>query len=292
MAKHKDRLILVTGATGTQGGAVLKYLRQAGVPVRAMTRDPNSPKALKLITPGTEVTAGDFEDSASSERALDGVYGVFSVQDFAGGVQQEISNGKALADAANRQGVRHFVYTSVASAEKHTGIPHFESKFQIEEHIRATGLACTILRPVFFMENWLGMKETVNGGTLAQPLNPDTRLQMIAVDDIGAAAARVFEHPGAWQGKALDLASDERSMQELANDFGRMTGKKVNYVQVPWSDFESRFGHEYTVMYKWFQDVGYTVDIAGLREQQVQLTSFDRWLSANWRQSQRHSTGH
>lgn len=286
MAKSNDRVILVTGATGHQGGAVLRKLRERGFPVRALTRDPNQEKARALVGHGTEVVRGDLHDPASLTRALDGVYGVFAVQASSGGPENEMRQGIALADAAQRSRISHFVYSSVGSADRHTGIPHFESKFRIEEHIRATGMRYTILRPVFFMENWLGMRQPLEQGTLALPLSPDTRLQMIAVDDIGAFAAMPFEKPGHWQGRAVDLAGDELSMTELAERFSRTSGREVRYQQVPWEEWEKRQGKEMTTMWRWFEDVGYSVDISALRQEHPALMGFERWLSLHWTRRQ------
>jgi uncharacterized protein YbjT (DUF2867 family) len=223
-----------------------------------------------------------MNDTASLTRALDGVYGVYAVQDWTGGAEAEVRQGINLADAANRSGVSHLVYSSVGSADQNTGIPHFDSKFRIEEHIRGTGIRYTIFRPVFFMENWLGSKEQIEKGTLAQPLNPETRLQMIAVDDIGAFVAMAFEHPGHWERRAIDIAGDELSMTEIAAAFSRSVGREVRYQQVPWDAFEERAGHEITVMYRWIQNVGYHVDIPALRQELPSLTSFDRWLNNKW----------
>jgi uncharacterized protein YbjT (DUF2867 family) len=283
MAKHDDRVILVTGATGHQGGAAIRHLQQKHFAVRAVTRDPNQPKARDLAGHGTEVVRANLDDADSLARALDGVYGVYSVQDYAGGAESEIRQGINLADAANRSGVSQFVYSSVGSADKNTGIPHFESKFRIEEHIRGTGLPFSILRPVFFMENWLGMKGGIEAGTLALPLAPETRLQMIAVDDIGAFVALAFEHPDKWNGRALDIAGDELSMTELADAFGRVSGREVSYRQVPWEQFEQQAGPEMTSMYKWFQDVGYDIEIPAIRREYPRLTSFEKWIQTNWR---------
>ena len=163
-SKNKNKLILVTGATGHQGGAVLRHVRERGFPCRALTRDPDSPKARSSVGSGLEITRGDQEDQASLTRALDGVYGVFSVQSLDSGIEAEIRQGRNLADAAKRSRVSHFVYSSVASADQQTGIPHFDSKFQLEEHLRGTGVPFTIVRPAFFMENWLGMREAIENG--------------------------------------------------------------------------------------------------------------------------------
>jgi uncharacterized protein YbjT (DUF2867 family) len=283
MAKKSQRLILVTGATGKQGGAVFHHLRERGFPLRILTRDPEKPEARALIGRGVDVIQGNLDDTASLTRALDGVYGVFSVQDWTAGAEAEVRQGINLAEAANRSGVSHMVYSSVAGADQNTGIPHFDSKFRVEEHIRSTGIRYTIFRPVFFMENWFGSKEQIEEGTLAQPLNPETRLQMIAVDDIGAFVAMAFEHPGHWERRAMDIAGDELSMTEIAQAFSRSLGREVRYRQVPWDAFEERAGHEITVMYRWFQNVGYHVDITAVRQEFANLTNFDRWLNNKWR---------
>jgi uncharacterized protein YbjT (DUF2867 family) len=287
-SQKKNKLILVTGATGQQGGASLRRLRERGFPVRALTRDPNQPKARTLVGPGIEVVRGDMDDQASLIRALDGVHGVFSVQDpLHAGVDGEIRQGKGVADAAKRSRISHFVYTSVAAADQRTGIPHFDSKFQIEEHIRGTGMRFTILRPVFFMENWLGMRQSIESGSLIMPLDPSTRLQMISVDDIGGFVAMAFEQPGKWQDRAFDIAGDELSMADLAGVFSRVANREVRYVQMPWDEFEGQAGKEIAQMFRWFQDVGYHVDVPAVRQEYPKLTTFDSWLNSHWRAAAR-----
>lgn len=281
---RNDKMVLITGATGKQGGATLRHMREKGFPVRALTRDPEQPKARALVGQGTEVVRGDLNDPTQLTRSLESVYGVFGVTTPAqGGPDAEVRQGLNLVDAAKRSRISHFVFTSVGSADRRTGVPHFESKFQIEEHLRGTGMHYTILRPVFFMENWLGLREPIEQGTLALPLSPDTRLQMIAVEDIGIVATMAFERPGHWQGRAVDLAGDELSMTSLAEVFARMLGRNVQYVQIPWDRFEQKAGHDMTVMYRWFQNAGYSVDIAALRQEHPNLMNFQCWLQSNWR---------
>jgi len=284
MAKNTRHTILVTGATGRQGGAVLRRLRERGFPVRALTRDPSNPKAGQLVGHGTEVMRGDLDDPASLTRALDGVDGVYSVQGHGpqSGVEGEVREGINLADAAKRQRIANFVYSSVASADQAIGIPHFESKRRIEDHVRNCGMRYTIFRPVFFMENWLGMREQIEQGTMAFPLSPDTRLQMIAVDDIGAFVAMAFEKPGHWQGRATEIAGDELSMTELAQAFSRMTGREVTYRQVPMDEVEQESGPDLAAMYRWFENVGMHVDISAVRQEHPQLMTFERWLQSKW----------
>lgn len=276
-----ERLVLVTGATGKQGGAVARHLLQRGVPVRALTRDPTKAAARSLAERGAEVVRGDLDEPESLEPALRGATGVFSVQNFwETGFEREVRQGIALADLAKAAGTRHFVYASVGSAHRKTGLSHFESKWLIEEHIRASGLPHTVLRPVFFMENWEApaLRDPILAGALAQPLSPGRPFQQIAVDDVGAFAAMVFENRDEWLGRAIDLASDERSIAEVADAFGRAIGRPVRYLQLPWDRYREAAGEEYTHMYRWFEDVGYDVDLAALRRVAPQLTSFEQYL--------------
>lgn len=277
--QNAERLILVTGATGNQGGAVARNLLDRGFRVRGLTRNPQKPEAQTLSGQGAEVVQGDMEDRSAMEQALEGAYGIFSVQNFwETGYDREVQQGKTVADAAKAVGVEHFVYSSVGSTYRDTGIPHFDSKWEVENYARASDLPYTILRPVFFMQNWEGMREMVLGGTLAQPLDPDKPFQQVAVEDVGAFAAIAFEHPDEWIGREVDLAGDEQTMPEIAKTFGRVIGREVEYYQVPWDQFEEQMGEEYAVMYRWFNDVGYEANIAALQQENLELTTFEQYL--------------
>ena len=281
-SENTEHLILVCGATGSQGGAVARRLLDGGFRVRALTRDPQKPEAQALADKGAEVVQGDMDDRSSIDRVLEGAYGVFSVQNFwETGYDREVRQGKTVADAAKAAGVDHLVYSSVGSAHRQTGIPHFESKREIEEHVRRIGLPYTILRPVFFMQNWEWMREMILGGTLAQPLDPDRPFQHVAVEDVGAFAAIAFENPERWIGREVNLAGDEQTMPEIADTFGRVIGREVSYYQVPWDQFEEQMGEESAVMYRWFNDVGYEADIASLRQEYPELTTFERYLRSH-----------
>ncbi|MBV9388128.1 MAG: NmrA/HSCARG family protein [Chroococcidiopsidaceae cyanobacterium CP_BM_ER_R8_30] len=285
--KKAERLILVTGATGKQGGAVAHHLLQQGWQVRALTRDPQKPKAQALVKKGAEVIAGDLDDPASVEQALKGVYGVFSVQNFfETGYDGEVQQGMSLADAAKASQVQHFVYSSVGSAYANTGIPHFESKWKVEEHIRAVGLLYTILRPVALMENWEAQRDEIIGGTLKWPLDPDRSLQQVAIDDIGAFAALAYSSPERWIGREVDLAGDEATLPQLAQTFSNVIGRQVSYVQISWEQFQQATDEEITTMTKWFNDVGYQADIPTLRKEYSQLTTFEQYLRRHgWEES-------
>jgi uncharacterized protein YbjT (DUF2867 family) len=284
-----DRLVLVTGATGKQGGAVVKHLLRGDFRIRGLTRNPEKPAAKELAAQGVEVVAGDMDDRASLDRALDGAYGVFSVQNFwETGYEREVAQGIRVADAAEAAGVEHFVYSSVGSAHRNTGLAHFESKWEVENHLRGSGIPCTIFRPVFFMDNWETpfLKEGILGGTLAQPLDTDVPFQQIAVDDIGRFVARAFESPDEWIGRELDIAGDERTMPEIAAAFGEAIGRPVEYVQVPWDAYREAAGEEYYEMYRWFSEVGYNADIRKLEQEYPPLTRFEEYLArSGWGQT-------
>ena len=279
MSNNSQRTILVTGATGQQGGAAYRHLRQRGFKLRALVRDPDSDKARQLMSAGEEVFHGNLDDPDSLSRAVDGVHAVYSVQRYTEDVAGEIKQGLALIEAAHRQGVSRFVYSSVGSADEQTGITHFESKGKIEEHLRSSGLDYTIFRPVFFMENW----QTIFGapiqeGRIPLPLSPTTKLQMVAVDDIGAFIALAFEHEGQWRNRTFSLAGDELSMHGIAEALSRAAVKPVQYKQVPWDEFEKQAGHGMTVMFRWFETHGYHVDLEAVKQEYPQTTSFNRWL--------------
>ena len=292
--QQTGRLVLITGATGKQGGATARHLLERGFRVRAITRDPSKPAARTLAERGAEVVRGDLDDPKSLESAIRDADGVFSVQNFwETGYEREIRQGIALADLAKAAETRHFVYASVASAHRKTGLEHFESKWQIEEHLRAIGLPHTVLRPVWFMENWEGFRGAIAEGTLPLPLTPDRPFQQIATDDVGAFAAMVFESRDEWLGRAIDLASDERTVSDIAETFGRVTGRPVRYVQLPWEQYRQAAGEEYTKMFRWFEAVGYDADIAALRRVAPQLTAFDRFLrSHGWADATQPASRH
>ena len=285
--ENAGRPVLVTGATGKQGGAVARELLTRGFRVRAVTRDTGKPDARKLAELGAEVVRGDLDDPESLRSALAGVGGVFAVQNFwETGFEREVQQGIALAELASDVGVDHFVYSSVGSAHRKTGLSHFESKWTIEERIRALGLPYTIFRPVFFMDNWETpfLRAVILDGTLAQPLDPSRTFQQVAVADVGAFVAMAFADRDTWLGRELDLAGDELTMQQIADTFSRVIGRPVRYVQLSWEQYESAAGEEYTRMYRWFDRVGYDANVPELRRIYPQLTTFEKYLrSHDWK---------
>jgi uncharacterized protein YbjT (DUF2867 family) len=247
-----------------------------------MTRKPESERARALAALGAEVTRGDLDDPASLERVLGGVWGAFAVQNtWEAGVVREEEQGKRFAEIARKRGVHHYVYSSVGSAHRSTGIPHFDNKWRIEQTVRSLGFpSYTILRPVFFMENFAspGFKPGLLEGKLMIGIKPVTRLQMIAVDDIGKFGLLAFEKFEKMNRVELDIAGDELTMPEIAGNLGSAVGRKIEYVEV--QKEEVRKGSEdYAIMLEWFDRVGYNVDIPGLEKRYgIALTKFKEWV--------------
>src|SRR5579885_3590814 len=251
-----NQTLLITGATGHQGGAVARKVFEHRFHVRALVRNPDKPAARMLENLGIEIVQGDFDDRESLDRALEGCYGVFSVQNFhTEGYVGEVRQGKALADAAKAAGVRHFVYSSVGNANRNTGIPHFESKWEVEQHLQQIRIPHTVLRPVFFYFNYEDMRTSINQGILAMPLAPDTKLCQVSEDDYGRIVASVFEDPETFLGRQLDVASSDLSPHEVTERFTRVLARPVEYQRVPWDAFEQHAGREMAQMFQWFETV-------------------------------------
>lgn len=283
MQKGKD-LIVVTGATGQQGGVTARELLAAGHRVRAMTRKPDGDAAKALAKLGAEVVQGDLDDPTSLKRAFAGAWGVFAMQNtWEAGVEQEEVQGKRTAEVAKAVGVQHFVYGSVGSAHRATGIPHFDNKARIEATVRKLGFPShVILRPVFFMENLTSpwFKPYIDEGNLAVGIKPDTKLQMVAVADIGKYGRIAFEKHAELNGRAIDFAGDELTMPQAAEIIGKAAGKPVSHFQVPIEEVR-KVSEDFALMLEWFDAKGYEADIAGnAKTFGVAPTSFADWANA------------
>jgi uncharacterized protein YbjT (DUF2867 family) len=273
--------ILVAGVTGQQGGSVARHLLSGGFSVRGITRDPDAPKAEALRAAGVELVRADLTDRASVAGLFGGVSGVFSVATpFEAGLDAEVAQGTTLGDAANAAGVEHYVYSSVGGADRDSGVPHFESKWAIENHLRSLGLPLTVVRPVYFFENFGGwaLRPAEDGYTMAMPLSPGRALQAVAADDIGAFVAMAFADPAAWVGREFELAGDERTLPAYAEAIAADIGARVDYVQVPWESLREQ-SEDLFRMFDFFAREGYAADIAALRKQYRGLHTFDGWLA-------------
>jgi uncharacterized protein YbjT (DUF2867 family) len=274
-----ERTVLITGATGKQGGATARALAGKGFKLRAMTRNPGSDAAKAVASEtGAELVRGDLNDAASLKGALEGAWGVFAVQNtWEAGVEGEEEQGKRIATVAREAGVQHYVYASVGSAHRKTGIPHFDNKYRVEDTVRGLGFPShVILRPVFFMEN-LPSPWFLNGDNLYAAMPPALKLQMIAVSDIGRHAARAFTDAATLNRREIDLAGDSATMPEAAAALSKGLGRTITFVQIPIAEVRKN-SDDFATMLEWFDRVGYDVDIAALeRESGIKGTKLTEW---------------
>jgi uncharacterized protein YbjT (DUF2867 family) len=277
--------VVATGSTGKQGGAVARGLLERGHKVRAVTRDPNSSQAKSLANAGATLVTASLEDTVAITKALQGATSLFAMTTpLEGGTQAETRQGVSAADAAKAAGV-HLVFNSVGSADRQTGVPHFDSKYEVEKHIAKIGVRATVLAPVYFMENLHYGKEQLAKGIYAAPLPPARALAQVAVADIGAVAVRLLEDPSRFAGRRFDLGGDELTGNDIVAILSRVTGRPFTYFQVPMDVIRQRMGEDAAKMYEWFDRVGFTVDRAALRREfpDVAFHDFESWVKAqNW----------
>jgi uncharacterized protein YbjT (DUF2867 family) len=282
----KALIVVVTGSTGKQGGAVAHSLLERGHEVRAVTRDPDSSQARALAKAGAKLVAASLEDTAALTKALEGASSLFAMTTpFGGGTDAETRQGVAAADAAKATGA-HLVFTSVNSADRQTGVPHFDSKYEVEMHIARIGVRATVLAPAFFMENLYFGKEQLAKGIYAVALPPTRKLAQVAVADIGAVAVRVLEDAARFTGKRFDLAGDDLTGNDVVAILSRVTGRPFAYYQVPLDVIRQRMGDDAIKMYEWFDRVGYTADRAALHREfpDVGFHDFESWAKAqDWK---------
>ncbi|MCK2218760.1 NmrA family NAD(P)-binding protein [Actinomadura sp. ATCC 31491] len=282
------KTIVVTGATGAQGGAVARHLLAAGWRVRALTRDPAGPAARALARAGAEPVRAELDDAASLAAATEGAYGLFSVQPTVGSpgtppgftAEDEVRWGRNVADAAHAAGVEHLVYASLAGAGRHDTevLPqNTVSKWRVERHLARLGLPATVLRPVSFMENYTGAYH-LSGGTVSAAFAADVPQQIMAVDDVGAIAALAFARPGEWIGRTVDLAGDELTPRAIAAAVSAAVGRPLPYVQIP-IEVIARAGEEFARAYVWLNERGYRADVAFTRALHPGLMDLRTWLA-------------
>jgi uncharacterized protein YbjT (DUF2867 family) len=274
-----NKLALVTGATGQQGGAVAARLLADGWRVRALTRDTSSAKAQALAAAGAEVVTGDLEDRASISDRVPGAYAVFSVHPgpLAPG-QDELRAGKNVADVALAHGVTHLVYSSGLGADTLATHGLQQDKWNVEQHIRALGVSATILRPASFMENYFNPLFGLRDGALRTALAPDTRQQLIALDDIAALTALAFENPDDYRGRTLELAGDALVPAEVAAAISKAVGRTVPYDQLSIEELRrinERFARGYELLNTIKEP---TADLPELRRLHPGLLTFAAWL--------------
>jgi uncharacterized protein YbjT (DUF2867 family) len=279
---NSGKIVLVTGATGQQGGAVALRMLEKGWNLRALTRNPQSRAAQVLAQQGVEILKGDLEDTASIEAAVRGVYGIFSVQDGAVDAEREIQQGKNLADAALKAGVAHFVYNSVGGADRNSGIEVWERKWAIECYVRKAGLPATIFRPASFFENYYRdvFEMSIMKGTLRSPVRANKEYQMIANYDIGGFVALAFERPNEFIGMELEIAGSGLTNREAAEVFSRVLGRPVKFRAIPMPVARIVLSKDLYRMFVWLNASGYKADIPELRLRypELHLKSLEDWL--------------
>jgi uncharacterized protein YbjT (DUF2867 family) len=253
----------VTGATGAQGGATARALLAAGQRVRALTRRPAA--AAPLAALGADVVYADFRDPSSVDTALKDVDTLFAVTTpFGSSLTAEVEDGRTLIDAAAH--LRHIVFTSATNADRGTGIPHFETKHRIEQHLAAQQVPWTVLGPAAFMDQYAESwhRSSYERGVLSVPLPEDKPLALIAAADIGAFAAHVLTHGSSFHGRRIDIASDELTGPEIAAVLGTALGRELRFEEAPIAVAE-RYSPDLAAMFRYFSEVGMSVDVAGLR---------------------------
>ncbi|MER7079617.1 Uncharacterized conserved protein YbjT, contains NAD(P)-binding and DUF2867 domains [Saccharopolyspora kobensis] len=297
--------VLVTGATGKQGGATARALLAAGVPVRALVRDPSADKAKAVEALGAELVRGDLHDRDSVRRAAEGVRAVFSVQmpaftadgpDFDG----ELAQGVNLIEAALAAGVPQFVHTSVSGAGQHTETPGWADgrwamlehamsvKTALQERLRAAGFPrWTLLKPAFFMENFLPANaflfpRGIEGG-LVSVVKPGTRLSLVATDDIGAAAAAAIAEPERFDRLELELASDLLSMREIAEVLSRVLGTRLSAPDMTEEQAVAAGMPPMGAGHEWLNAAEQPGRPEYARDLGIPLTSFEAWAQEHMR---------
>ncbi|MFG3014926.1 NmrA/HSCARG family protein [Streptomyces cinerochromogenes] len=267
--------VAVTGATGAQGGATARALLAAGHRVRALTRRPGSPAAEALRGLGAEVRHADFDDRSSLDAALAGADALFAVTTPFGpgtgtgadtGTGTEIRQGTALVDAAAGARLGHVVLTSAAHADRGTGIPHYDSKWAVEQHLRASGLPWTVIAPAAFMDNFATgwSLDGLRAGVFAWPMPADRPLTLIPAADIGAFAALVLGRRDDFAGHRIDIASDECTPAQIAAALTTALGRPVTHEEVP-LDRVRAHSADLAAMFAYFTGAGLHVDVPGLR---------------------------
>ena len=287
---NTKRSVLVTGATGQQGGAVARALLSRGHRVKALTRKPDSNAARQLVSAGADLVTGDLGDRASVRKAANGVGAVFLMGNSnEAGTEEETRQGIIAAEAVKDAGVGHLIYSSVTDANKKTGIPHFDSKYLVEKHVAGLGIPYTVSAPASFMENIVAPWSigALRQGTYAFPMPPKRVIQLIALADIGAFVAALIERRDQVFGKRFDLAGDELSGEEQAKILSRAMGRPISYQEIPIAAARQQ-SEDVAVMFEWFDRVGADADIVALRRDfpEVRWHSFADWARAfDWERS-------
>jgi uncharacterized protein YbjT (DUF2867 family) len=283
--------ILVAGATGTQGGAVVDALtsgEHGTFTVYGLTRDTESEAARALSERGVVVVEGDTTDEDRMAALCTGMDGVFVVTTpYEAGVPSELEQGRVLINAAADAGA-HVVFTSAAGSFLQIGVPFVDSKHVVEQNCYDREMRRTIVRPVYFMQNFEAMAEAIRDGELALPLAPDVELELVDAADVGRIAATAFADPVAFDGQTFELAGDALTLESIADAFGDALDRDVDAVSLDPADYDVRetLGRDVTKLFEWFNEGRYGVDPDAVAERfGVRPRTFPEYLAdeETWR---------
>jgi uncharacterized protein YbjT (DUF2867 family) len=274
---------LIIGATGQQGGSVINALDGRGHDIVAFVRDDQSDKAQALAARGVDLVVGDLDDQASIETAFAGVDGAFAVTTFfTTSVDVEAEQGLRIADAAKTANLPYLVFSSVGSADESTGLPHFESKYRVEQRIRELRIPAAVVAPVWFMENVVGPWKVgdLAKGSLREAMPADQTLQLVSSVDIGKAAAAVLEQPQKFTGERVELIGDELTGPQMAEVLTAATGRPIEFEVQPIAELESM--GDMVQMMEWVGAGGYSADADRLARDlpNVHFTTYKEWAAA------------
>ena len=281
----KTDVVLVTGATGQHGGAVARALLAAGVPTRVLTRDPGSEKAAAVGRLGAELAEGELTDVDSLAAAMAGVSTVYGVTTpFGAGADAEIAQGRALIAESERAGVGWLILASVASADRQTRIPHFESKWAVEQLLRESSVDHTVVAPTYFFQNLGDLGSKVADGGLALAIPGDVPLQQIDLADIGAVVAVIIGRRDEFVGQRIEMASDQPTPQQMVAALSAAANRTLAYSEIPLDQIAARSA-DLAAMYRFLGSGGYSVDIPAFRARfpGIAFRSFADWAAGELR---------
>jgi uncharacterized protein YbjT (DUF2867 family) len=276
--------VLLVGVTGGTGGNVVKgFLEQNLTDLRAITRqvDLNRPTLARLHDAGVELVAADLDDETTLTAALTNVSAIYchaTAGDYGKPDPRAIDRAKRLSQAE----IRHFVYNSAGGAERNSGIPHIEQKHQIEQILLDAGLPTTILRACLFMEEfWKSYtRPAILKGSFPFSVQPNRPLHLITTKDMGRVAAYVMQHRGRYVNRAIELAGDVLTPQQMAAEFSQVQGNPVAHKEIPAWIFLLLFRKPLFDLIQWYRREGYQADVSHLQtEFPGLLTRFPAFLA-------------